>query len=191
MNCSCLRFFFSFLLATILPITTAFPDVQKPGTDVSVRLKPKGAGDLRSGYFSDFPDPLDQIEGRVIDLSPLVVSPVVTNNDLMVENLARDPTMFLTAAGWREEMSYRSELDRYLNLFTLPFFGIAPEAIAYMYAQDAKLESRLHTLELITKTRETYQPKVRDAYIQDRYDLMRMKRHALFGSTWALPDIGK
>jgi hypothetical protein len=191
MNNPCLRCIISFLCLSILVAATALSEESMQGPRDSLDSKAKPWITAPSGFRTAFPDPWDQVSGPVIDLSPIVVSPLVTNNDLLIESIARDPTPFLTAAGWREQMNYRSELDQYLNLFTIPFFGIAQEAIASMYAQDARLGEKLETLELIIKTRASHQPSVRDAYLQDRYDLMRMKRHALFGSSWALPEIGK
>jgi len=130
-------------------------------------------------------------EGPVVNLEPMVVSPMVTSTEQLLEDFKKDRTQFLTGKGWRNNTAYRSDVDEFLNLFSIPLFGINQEAIAYMYGLDAKLEKKVETIDLIIKADEKQSKRVKKIYLQDRYDLMRMKQNALFGSTWAVPEFGK
>ena len=161
----------------LLPETSALSPLKKEVMEERIDLRPM--------------DSYDDEPGQIIDLEPLVISPIVTTTEQLIEDMRRNPDQFLTGKGWRENMGYRSDFDEFINLFSLPFFGLPQEAIAFMYAEDAKLEKKLETFERIMHARELYRKSSTDAYMQDRYDLMRMKRNALFGSRWALPEIGK
>ncbi len=129
--------------------------------------------------------------GPIIDLEPMVVSPVITTTQQLIMDMERNPDQFLTGKGWRDNMKYRSSIDEALNLFTLPFFGLGQEQIAYMYGLDATLQKRIDTMERIIRVNPSQSRYLKKVYLQDRYDLMRIKRQALFGSTWAVPEIGK
>ena len=142
-------------------------------------------------YNTGIDEQVDPDGTPIIDLEPMVVSPLVTSTEQLISDLQRDPEQFLTGKGWRNHMGYRSELDQYLNLFSLPFFGFSQEAIAFMYGQDARLGKKLETMERIIEVNSRRSKALEKAYMQDRYDLMRIKRNALFGSTWAIPPVGK
>lgn len=176
--CVLLLLFVSSVAADVLlPETSALSPLKKEVMEERIDLRSMGSYDDESG--------------QIIDLEPLVISPIVTTTEQLIEDMRRNPDQFLTGKGWRENMGYRSEFDEFLNLFSLPLFALPQEAIAFMYAQDAKLEKKLETFERIMHARKLYRKSSTDAYMQDRYDLMRMKRNALFGSSWALPEIGK
>jgi hypothetical protein len=129
--------------------------------------------------------------GPTIDLDPMVVTPMITSLERLMQDLERDPRQFLTDEAWLGEMGYRSIIDEALNLFSIPLFGMPQEFIAMQYARDAMLEQRLERFERIIEARSRISKGVAEAYLQERYDLMRMKQHALFGSHWAIPEIGK
>ena len=143
----------------------------------------RGSGEIVDKLYND--------GGPIIDLEPMMVSPIITSTEQLILDMKRNPDQFLTGKGWRDNMKYRSSIDEALNLFTLPFFGLGQEQIAYMYGLDAKLQKRIDTMERIIRVNPSQSKYLKKVYMQDRYDLMRIKRQALFGSTWAVPEIGK
>ena len=183
--------FLSIPFVVCFSASTLVGDVESPLSEIeqSSPLKKEALEARRAWGFSYFFEDEDE-EGTIVNLEPLVISPIVTTTDQLIEDIRRDPDQFLTGKGWRENMGYRSAIDEYLNLFSLPFFGLPQEAIAFMYAEDAKFEKKLETFELIMNARKLYRKSSTDVYMQDRYDLMRMKRNALFGSSWAIPEWG-
>ncbi len=116
---------------------------------------------------------------NIVVFDPIEIRPFKSGTERFIEGWATDPYQFYTDEAWKDELKKREPLNRFLNSFSLPFFGISQVDLAKMFVRDRQIANELEHVRHLRAIWGEDDPAFDKRYETLRFDLLQMRRAAI------------